>query len=161
MEVTNAMFGRSRPQPPTVHPEQVEHVEEEQPEQVEEVEHAEEEQSQLPHVQMLRRFMKVSEETLRAGREYRALTAEKDSLQTQLVSILEQEEPSVADVDGNTFSLKTNTRKNTLTVDIVKTVLHEWLPERQANDLLRIIDESRGSTEKTVLAWKAASPPSS
>jgi len=146
MEVTNAIFGRSR-QPPTMHPEQVEH--------------AEEEQSELPHVQMLRRFMKVSEETLKAGRNYRTLTGEKESLQSQLVSILEQEDPSVAEVDGNTFSLKTNTRKNTLTVDIVKTVLHEWLPERQANDLLRIIDESRGSTEKTVLAWKAANPPSS
>jgi len=97
-------------------------------------------------------YVELAQSFTETGREYRRIGKEKDTLSLRIIADMKKKDvKSHSPEEDVTFTLSTKSRANVLTMDVVKRVLKEQLEEDLANKLIKLIQESKGSTEKDTL----------
>lgn len=97
-------------------------------------------------------YVELAQTFTETGREYRRIGKEKDTLSLRIIADMKEKDvKSYSPEEDVTFTLSTKSRANVLTMDVVKRVLKEQLEEDLANKLIKLIQESKGSTEKDSL----------
>lgn len=97
-------------------------------------------------------YVELSQSFTETGREYRRIGKEKDTLSARIIQDMNQKEVTrYSPEEDVTFKLGVRVRANILTMECVKRVLKEQLEEDLAKRLIKMIEDSKGSTEKEVL----------
>ena len=90
-----------------------------------------------------KKFAVLSDDATEAGRQYRTLTAEKKHLQDRLLDDLNEKKLTTIRLGNLSFSKKVSSRKNLLSISVVKQVLLKRFPE----DMVAEIEASKGTTD--------------
>ena len=94
-----------------------------------------------------KKFAVLSDDATEAGRQYRTLTAEKKHLQERLLDDLDEKNLTTIRVGDLSFSKKVSSRKNLLSMSVVKTVLLKRFPEDMVNEMVADIEANKGTTD--------------
>jgi len=98
-----------------------------------------------------KKFAVLSDDATEAGRQYRTLTAEKKHLQERLLDDLDEKNLTTIRVGDLSFSKKVSSRKNLLSMSVVKTVLLKRFPEDMVAEMVAEIEANKGTTDTVSL----------
>ena len=94
-----------------------------------------------------KKFAVLSDEATEAGRQYRTLTAEKKHMQDRLLDDLNEKKLTSMRVGDLSFSKKVSSRKNLLSISVVKEVLLKRFPDEMVAEMVAEIEASKGTTD--------------
>ena len=94
-----------------------------------------------------KKFAVLSDEATEAGRQYRTLTAEKKHMQDRLLDDLNEKKLTTMRVGDLCFSKKLSSRKNLLSISVVKEVLLKRFPDEMVAEMVAEIEASKGTTD--------------
>jgi hypothetical protein len=94
-----------------------------------------------------KKFAVLSDDATEAGRQYRTLTAEKKHLQDRLLDDLNEKKLTTIRLGNLSFSKKVSSRKNLLSVSVVKEVLLKRFPDEMVAEMVAEIEASKGTTD--------------
>jgi ribosomal protein S18 len=94
-----------------------------------------------------KKFAVLSDDATEAGRQYRTLTAEKKHLQDRLLDDLNEKKLTTIRVGDLSFSKKVSSRKNLLSMSVVKEVLLKRFPEDMVAEMVAEIEANKGTTD--------------
>jgi ribosomal protein S18 len=94
-----------------------------------------------------KKFAVLSDDATEAGRQYRTLTAEKKHLQDRLLDDLNEKKLTTIRVGDLSFSKKSSSRKNLLSMSVVKEVLLKRFPEDMVAEMVAEIEANKGTTD--------------
>jgi ribosomal protein S18 len=94
-----------------------------------------------------KKFAVLSDDATEAGRQYRTLTAEKKHLQDRLLDDLNEKKLTTIRVGDLSFSKKVSSRKNLLSISVVKEVLLKRFPEDMVAEMVAEIEANKGTTD--------------
>ena len=94
-----------------------------------------------------KKFAVLSDDATEAGRQYRTLTAEKKHLQDRLLDDLNEKKLTTIRLGNLSFSKKVSSRKNLLSISVVKQVLLKRFPEDMVAEMVAEIEASKGTTD--------------